>query len=65
MTRTVFLNNLLEQSLKDAHGNWFIEWRPFKGWYAVPDSCRYWGDNGEFLGENWKRAVRGIRDLFE
>jgi hypothetical protein len=37
-----------------------IEFRPFKGWYAAPMEGRWFNDDGEFLGDNWKEATEQI-----
>jgi hypothetical protein len=37
-----------------------IVYRPFKGWYAEPDEGRYFGDEGEWLGDNWREALETI-----
>ncbi len=44
-------------------GDWYIEYRPFDGWYTVPDDPRYAGDPGEFLGVNWKQSAESIKDF--
>lgn len=64
MSRTEYLQNLLDSVLQDDHGQWFMEYRPFNGWYACPDEPRYFGDDGVFLGGTWDRAEREIKYLF-
>lgn len=40
-----------------------IVFRPFRGWYADPDEQRYFLDEGEPLGANWREAVETIKWL--
>jgi hypothetical protein len=40
-----------------------IEFRPFDGWYAVPQEPRHFGDEGEPLGRNFEIAMEFIKWL--
>lgn len=40
-----------------------IEFRPFKGWYAMPNEGRHFGDEGDFLGANYAEALAWIERL--
>lgn len=37
-----------------------IEFRPTRGWWARPHEPRNFGDPGEFLGDDFSRALRSI-----
>lgn len=65
MTRQQYLQDLMDLKSKDHPeiGDWYIEYRPFDGWYSVPDDPRYIGDPGEFLGVNWKQSAESIKDF--
>lgn len=63
MTKTEKLNALLDEFLKDEHGDVFIEFRPFHGWFAIGEP-RYIGDKGEYLGRDYREAEQTIPFLF-
>lgn len=65
MTRQQYLQDLMDLKTKDHPeiGDWLIEYRPFDGWYSVPDEPRYIGDPGEFLGSDWKQSAESIKDF--
>ena len=37
-----------------------IVFRPTKGWYAEPMEVRYFNDEGEYLGNDWRSAYDAI-----
>lgn len=50
MTKSQYLNLICREDI-------LIEYRPFKGWYATfEDGARYFGDEGEYLGEDYDAA---------
>jgi hypothetical protein len=64
MTKTEYLQNLADSLKSDRDYEFVIEFRPFMGWFAVPDEQRWIGDRGEYLGLDWKQAEYTIRSLF-
>lgn len=40
-----------------------IEFRPFSGWWAQPNEARHFGDEGEWLGNDWRDALDHIKWL--
>lgn len=67
MTRQQYLQDLMDLKSKKYPeiGDWYIEYRPFDGWYAVPSEHRYIGDFGEFLGVNWKQSAKAIKIFYK
>lgn len=64
MNRTQQLQAILEDNLNENHGEWWIEYRPNIGWYAVPDQPRHFNDDGIFLGKRWAIAKSSIMWMF-
>lgn len=64
LTRAQYLQENLDEHLNSENGDWFVEYRPFDGWYAIPSDPRWFGDEGEFLGVNWQSALRAIKVLY-
>lgn len=68
VNKSELLNSRLEQLLlenrEDEHGQWWVEYRPFAGWYALPDYPRYFGDDGVFLGKNYQDALKQLEFFF-
>jgi hypothetical protein len=60
MNKTQQLQAILDENLKEYHGEWYIEYRPNRGWYAVPDMPRHFNDEGIFLGKVFGIAKRSI-----
>lgn len=50
--KTGYLNSLL-QNKRDFQ----VEFRPFQGWYVDGGDPRYFGDNGDYLGKDWRQAI--------
>jgi len=40
-----------------------IVFRPFDGWYVVPDEARHFYDEGDFIGTNYQEAKAEIEWL--
>lgn len=54
------------QAMWDATGSLFdgvIEFRGRRGWWALPNESRYFNDEGECLGKDFKSASRTIEWL--
>lgn len=68
VNKSELLNSRLEQLLlenrEDEHDRWWVEYRPFAGWYAVPDYQRYFDDDGVFLGKNYQDALKQLEFFF-
>lgn len=58
------LRELLLESREEEVDNWWVEYRPFFGWYALPDCPRYFGDDGVFLGKNYQEALKQLEFFF-
>lgn len=65
MNELEILQELLEEKQKERPeiGDWFIEDRD-DGYWAIPCEPRFWGDDGEFLGTNYKDAKHAIIEIF-
>ena len=37
---------------------------PRKGWFAIPDEDRWYGDEGEFLGATFKSAIAAAKNIY-
>lgn len=72
MNKQELLNTRLQELMADFYGDEFddedpmafIEYRPFHGWYCVFYEVRYFYDQGEFLGRNYKDALKMLERLF-
>ena len=64
MNKTQQLQEHLDANLRENQGVWYIEYRGRGGWWAVPDSPRWFGDDGMFLGPNAGIAKRTIGLMF-
>ena len=40
------------------------EFIPRKGWFAIPDEARYYGDKGEFLGKTFEGAIAAAKNIY-
>jgi hypothetical protein len=40
------------------------EFIPRKGWYAIPDESRWYGDGGDFLGKDFKSAIAAAKNIY-
>lgn len=70
MSKTELLQSILNQSDPDSEyyedsGNWLFvaEYRPRKGWWAIPTEARYWGDEGEYLGKDMIESLITLKYL--
>lgn len=65
-TKREILQKLLDSLTgEDAiYGEWYLEFRGRGGWWVNADDSRYIGDNGEYLGQDWRDAKQGIKQLF-
>jgi hypothetical protein len=68
VNKSELLNSRLEQLLlenrEDEHDRWWVEYRPFVGWYAVFECPRYFDDDGVFLGKNYQDAFKNLEFFF-
>lgn len=64
MSRTDYLNDLIP-AIESRSGT-FVEFRPFKGWWLDNyDYPRYLGDEGDYIGRNWREAEQCLRRVFK
>ena len=63
MTKKENLQALADKLKKPEHYTFLIEYKPFQGWYAVPDEARCIGDDGEYLGSRYGQAEKTLRQL--
>lgn len=54
----------MRSCLRPEHGEWEVVYRPFLGWFAVPDLPRHQSVEGEFLGKDATEAMKAISQLF-
>lgn len=60
------LQSRLDELLNDDNRveTWWVEYRPFCGWYAMCNYPRFIGDDGIFLGKNYQEALKNMEFLF-
>jgi hypothetical protein len=58
MTRHDYLQAMIDASLSS---DGYAEFRPFAGWWLVFPDGRYFGDDGEYLGRNWREAEATLK----
>ena len=63
MTRTEYLQQIADELRTDYQYQFTIEYRRGSGWWAVADEMRYWYDEGEYLGRDWKEAEDTLNSL--
>ena len=63
ISRITYLQNLADSLRTADQYEFYIEFRPFHGWFAVSCDLRWHGDNGEYLGACWQEADKAIRLL--
>ena len=54
-TKTERLQSLAYELRTDDQHEFWIEFRPNQGWYAVTEA-RWVGDDGEYLGRDYREA---------
>lgn len=60
-SKTARLQEILEDLLVPGkHGEWNVVYRPGSGYWMEPEESRYFGDEGEFLGEDFETAAKTI-----
>lgn len=65
MNQTEQLNELINQIKSPIHYDWTARYVPRKGWYIFPDSLRFFGDNGEYMGYTLAEAKKNIQDFLK
>lgn len=67
MNKTDILQQMIDDIQKERPeiGDWIAEYKGKSGWWVFPCEPRFIGDNGEFLGKNYKQAKHAIIELFE
>jgi hypothetical protein len=63
MTRAQYLQSLWDTLRPAYFGAGKLEFRPFKGWFIVYDEPAFIGDDGNYIGQNWKLAEETIRQV--
>ena len=56
MSKTDKLQTLANELRTDDQYEFWIEYRPNRGWYAVATESRWFGDDGEYLGAVYQDA---------
>ena len=69
MTRLQFLEDALSQVLEnsdwaDQEDKPYPEFHPGVGWFLVFPESRWFYDDGEYLGSNYREAIKTIKKLF-
>ena len=59
-TKAEQLNALAAEIRSDDQYEFFVEFRPGLGWYAMPDESRWIADEGEYLGANYEDAKKKL-----
>lgn len=63
MTKADYLQRVANELRENDQWDFEIVFRPGKGWYGITEEPRYWGDDGEYLGENWGEAEKALRNI--
>ena len=63
MTRTEYLNKIIAESRPDETEEWFMEFRGRGGWWLCPSESRWVGDEGSYMGPDWREAEKSLRFL--
>lgn len=58
-TRTAQLNAALAAIPGALYAGCFVVFRPFKGWF-IDGEARWFGDEGEHIGNNWRDALMSL-----
>ena len=56
LTKTQQLQQIWDDNKTSDQYDWEIKWRGRAGWWAIPFEARWFLDEGEFLGYNFKSA---------
>ena len=59
-SKTEKLQALANELRTDDQCEFWIEYRPNRGWYAVATESRWFGDEGTYLGAVYKDAREGL-----
>jgi hypothetical protein len=71
MNKTELLQSILNQADPESDeydeecDNYLFvaEYRPKKGWFAIPIEARHWEDQGEYLGKDIKESLITLKYL--
>lgn len=55
-SRREFLQEVADELRLDDQYEFWIEFRGAAGWWAVASEARWFGDQGEYLGRDWRQA---------
>ena len=62
-SKTEKLQTLADELRTDDQHEFWIEYRPNRGWYAVATESRWFGDEGEYLGAVYKDARESLMSI--
>ena len=60
MTKQERLQALASELRTDCQCEFWIEYRPNRGWFAIASEARWIGDDGEYLGRVYQEARYGL-----
>lgn len=63
MTKQEQLQALASELRTDDQYEFWIEYRPNRGWYAVASEARWIGDDGEYLGRVYQDARESLMSI--
>ena len=63
MTKGEKLQQLASELRTDDQCEFWIEYRPNRGWYAVATESRWFGDEGEYLGRVYQDARESLMSI--
>lgn len=63
MTRREHLQNLCDTLRTPDQCEFCVEWRGRGGWWAEPSEARWFDDEGEWIGADWRQAEAAMRKL--
>lgn len=63
MNKTEKLQTLANELHTDDQCEFWIEYRPNCGWYAVASESRWIGDEGEYLGRVYQDARESLMSI--
>ena len=63
-SKTEILQELIDSLRNDQSWDFVVEYRPFKGWFMVATESRWYGDDGDWLGDRFEDALQGAYRYF-
>ena len=65
-SKTEQINDIIKAILREEDDDWecYVKFVPGKGWYLRSEQIRWYGDEGEFFGKNFKSAIAAAKNIY-